>query len=198
MSIPEHSFNSTITASSDNTSTIFNTKTGTNTKNKINNRFDSDSDSENSKSNNMRRTRTSKKNTIQYYTINGTTDSDSITSKSKTTKDLKNNDMSYHPSTNDDTTSYFLNKDNAARRNQRNSTKYIQPNFIKYNQNNNNTSIISPSSKIQNHKLRQKNKIIPKKLYLHQHQTISPTKHIQSSKITTNPIHLKKNQIRNI
>ena len=74
-------------------------------------------------------------------------DSDSIISKSKTTKDLKNSDMSYHQSTNDDTTSYFLNKDNAARRNQRNSTKYIQSKFIKYNQNNNNTSIISPSSK---------------------------------------------------
>ena len=106
--------------------------------------------------------------------------------------------MPYHLTTNDDITSYFLIKNNTARRNQRNSTKYIQSKFIKYNQNNNNTSIISPSSKIQNHKLRQKNKIIPKTLYLHQHQTISPKKHNQSSKIITNPIHLKKYQIRNI
>ena len=97
----------------------------------------------------MRRTRTSKKNTIQYYTINGTTDSDSITSKSKTTKKFKNSDMSYHPSTNDDTTSYSLNKKNVAHRNQRKASKYIQQNFIKYNQNNdNNTSITSPSPKI--------------------------------------------------
>ena len=55
--------------------------------------------------------------------------------------------MPYHLSTNDDITSYFLIKNNAARRNQRNSTKYIQLNFIKYNQNNNNTSITSPSSR---------------------------------------------------
>ena len=70
--------------------------------------------------------------------------------------------MSYHPSTNDDTISYSLNKNNDACRNQRNSTKDIQPNFIKYNQNNNNTGITSPSLKTQDHKLRQKKKIIPK------------------------------------
>ena len=67
MSIPVHSFHSTITASSDNTSTIFNTKTGTNTENKIYYRFESNYDSENSKSNNMRRTNSSKK--LQYNTI---------------------------------------------------------------------------------------------------------------------------------
>ena len=38
--------------------------------------------------------------------------------------------MSYHPNTNDDTTSYSLNKINTDRRNQRKSTKYIQPNLI--------------------------------------------------------------------
>ena len=65
----------------------------------------------------------------------------------KLQKIKKNSDMPYHLSTNDDITSYFLIKNNAARRNQRNSTKYIQLNFIKYNQNNNNTSITSPSSR---------------------------------------------------
>ena len=54
MSILEYSSYSTITSSSDGTSTIFNTKTGTYNKYKINNRFDSDSDSKNSKYNNMR------------------------------------------------------------------------------------------------------------------------------------------------
>ena len=89
--------------------------------------------------------------------------------------------MSYHPSTNDDTISSFLNKNNVARGNKRNSTKYIQPYFIKCNQNNNTTSINSPSPKIQNCKLHQKKNIIPKNLYVHQHQTKSPSTNIQSS-----------------
>ena len=80
MSIPEYYSYSTITSSSKNTYTIVNTKKGTNNKYKLNNRFHSDSDYENSKSNNMRRTKASKKSIIQYYTINDTTDSDSITS----------------------------------------------------------------------------------------------------------------------
>ena len=146
----------------------------------------------------MRRTRTSKKNTIQYYTINGTTDSDIITSKSKTTKDLKNNDMSYHPSTNDDTTSSSLNKNNAARGNKIHWTKYIHPTFIKYNQNNNTSSITYPSPKIKNRKLRQKNDIIPKTTYVHQHQNISPKKNIKSPYIKINQVHQNKDQIQNI
>ena len=67
MNIPEYSSYSTITSSSDNTFTIINTKNGTNNKYKLNNRFNSDSDSKNSKSNNMRRTKTSK--TLPYNTI---------------------------------------------------------------------------------------------------------------------------------
>ena len=129
MSIPEYSSYSTITSSSDNTSTIVNTKSGTNNKYKLNNRFDSHSASENSKFNNMRRTKASKKSTIQYYTINNTTDSNSITSTSKNTNNSINSDMSYHPSTNDDNTSYSLNKINEDHRNQRKPIKYIQQNF---------------------------------------------------------------------
>ena len=58
----------------------------------------------------MRRNKTPQKPTIQYYAINDTTDSDSITSISKKSNNYKNSDMSYIPSTNDDTTSYPLNK----------------------------------------------------------------------------------------
>ena len=64
MSIPEYSSYSTITSPSDNTDTIINIKNGTNKTFKLNNRFNSDSGSENPQSNNMRRTKTSKKPTI--------------------------------------------------------------------------------------------------------------------------------------
>ena len=106
--------------------------------------------------------------------------------------------MSYHPSTNDDTISYSLNKNNDACRNQRNSTKDIQPNFIKYNQNNNNTGITSPSLKNSRSQTPPKKENNTKNPYLHQHQTKYPTKNIQSSKITSDPIYQKKDQIRNI
>ena len=67
-----------------------------------------------------------KKPKIQYYTINEATDSDSITSKSENTNNSKNIDMSYHPSTNDDTTSYSLNKIKADSRIQPNVYNIIQ------------------------------------------------------------------------
>ena len=94
--------------------------------------------------------------------------------------------MSYHPSTNDDTTSYYFNKINTDRRNQRKSTKYIQPIFFKPYPNKNNTNITSPPPKIQNRKLRQKKKIIPTIYYLHQHKNKSLTKHSQDSKLNVN------------
>ena len=50
-------------------------------------------------------------------------DSDIITPTSENSNNSKNSDMSYHPSTNDDTTSYSLTKINKDRRNQRKSTK---------------------------------------------------------------------------
>ena len=86
MNIPDYSSYSAITSSTDNTSTIINTKNDTNNKYKLNNRFNFDSESEISQSNIMRRTKASKKPTIQYYTINDNTDSNSITSTSENTK----------------------------------------------------------------------------------------------------------------
>ena len=50
--------------------------------NKTKNRLDSDSTSKKSLLNNMWRTTTSKITKIQYYTINGTTESNSTASKS--------------------------------------------------------------------------------------------------------------------
>lgn len=117
--------------------------------------------------------------TIQYYTINGTTDSDSITSKSESTKKSESSDMSYQPSTNGNTTSSSLNKNNVDRGNKKNSNKYIQPNFIKYNPNNNITSTTYPSPKLQNRKLHQKKNTITTTLYEHQHQNTPPKKNIQ-------------------
>ena len=97
----------------------------------------------------MRRKKSPQKATIQYYTINDTTDSDSITSISENSNNYKNSDMSYIPSTNDNTTSYSLNKIKDDRRNKRNSNKYIHPKH-------NNTISIPPTTTIQNRKLRQK------------------------------------------
>ena len=110
MSIPDYLSYSTVTSSSNSNYTIVNTKNGRNEN--FNNYFQSDSApyTETSQFNNMRRYKTSKKTTIQYYTLNDTTDSNSITSISENSNNYKNNDMSYIPSTNDDTTSYSLNK----------------------------------------------------------------------------------------
>ena len=89
MSIPEYSSYSTVTSSSNSNYTIVNTKNGRN-KN-FNNCFQSDSASytERSQFNNMRRNKTTKKPTIQYYTINDTTDSDSIPSISENSNNYK-------------------------------------------------------------------------------------------------------------
>ena len=72
--------------------------------------------------------------------------SDSMTSTSENSNKSKNSDMSYHFSTNDDTTSYSSNKINEDRRNQRKSTKYIQPILLQSDPNNNNTNSASPTS----------------------------------------------------
>ena len=82
MSIPEYLSYSTITSSSKKSSTLINNKIGKTNKNKTKNRFDSDCTSKKSLLNNMRRTPTSKITKIQYYTINGTTESNSTVSKS--------------------------------------------------------------------------------------------------------------------
>ena len=87
--------------------------------------------------------------------------------------------MSYIPSTNDDTISYSLNKIKDDRRNKRNSNKYIH-------QKNNNTTSTPPTTKIQNRKLRQKKKIIPTSLYLHQHKNNSKTTTNQKSRDLVN------------
>ena len=123
----------------------------------------------------MRRNKTPQKPTIQYYAINDTTDSDSITSISENSNNYKKSDMSYIPSTNDDTTSYSLNKIKDDRRNQGNSNKYIYPK-------NNNTISTPPTTKNQNHKLRRKKKIIPTSFYLHQHKNNSKTTNNQKSR----------------
>ena len=149
MSIPEYSSYSTVTSSSNSNYTIVNTKNGRN-KN-FNNCFQSDSASytETSQFNNMRRNKTPKKPTIQYYTINDTTDSDSITSISENSNNYKNSDISYIPSTNDDTILYSLNKIKDDHRKKRNSNKYIHPK-------NNITTDTPSTTKIKNRKLNQK------------------------------------------
>ena len=89
MSIPEYLSYSTVTSSSNSNYTIINTKKY---KNKhSNNYFQSDSDSytENSKLNNMKRNTIPPKDTILYYTIYDTTDSDSITSISENSNNKK-------------------------------------------------------------------------------------------------------------
>ena len=127
MNIPEYSSYSTITSSSKNSDTLINTKIGTPSKIKTKIRFDSDSTSNKSLCNNMRRTTTTKPTKIQYYTINDTTESDSTTSKSISTNNTKNSDTSYQPSTNDNSTSPSLNKHNTDSRYLTNSNKHIQP-----------------------------------------------------------------------
>ena len=59
--------------------------------------------------------------------------------------------MSYHPSTNDDTILYSLNKIKDDHRKKRNSNKYIHPK-------NHNINNKPPATQIQNRKLRQKRK----------------------------------------
>ena len=94
-------------------------------------------------------------------------------SKSISTKNSKNSDTSYQPSTNDNSTSPFLNKNNTDSRYLTNSIKYIQP-ILKTFNNNNSTSETNKSQKIQNRKLRKK--IIPTNSYEYQHQkTTSPS-----------------------
>ena len=155
MSIPEYSFYSTITSSSKNSDTLINTKIGTPNKFKTKIRFDSDSTSNKSLCNNMRRKTTTKTTKIQYYTINDTTESDSTTSKLISTKNSKNSDTSYQLSTNNNSTSPSLNKNNADSRYLTNSIKYIQP-VLKSSKNNNSIGKTNISLKDQNHKLRPK------------------------------------------
>ena len=110
MSIPEYSSYSTITSSSINSDTFINAKIGTPNKTKPKIWFDSDPTSNKLLCNNMRRRTTTKTTKIQYYTINDTTESDSTTSNSISTKKSKNSDASYQPSTNDNSTSPSLKK----------------------------------------------------------------------------------------
>ena len=74
----------------------------------------------------MKRNIIPQKHTIRHYTINDTSESESITSTSENSNNSKNSDISYIPSTNDDTISYLLNKIQNNRRNKKNSKKYIQ------------------------------------------------------------------------
>ena len=127
MSIPKYSAYSTITSSSKNSDTIINTKMGTLNKIKTKIRFDSDSTSNKSLCNNMRRATTTKPIKIQYYTINDTTELDSTTSNLISTKKSKNSDTSYQPSTNDNSTSPSQNKNNTDSRYLTNSNEYIHP-----------------------------------------------------------------------
>ena len=89
MSILEYLSYSTVNSSSNSNYMVINTKKY---KNKhSNNYFQSDSDSytENSKLNNMKRNTIPPKDTILYYTIYDTTDSDSITSISENSNNKK-------------------------------------------------------------------------------------------------------------
>ena len=65
----------------------------------------------------MKRNTIPPKHTILHYTINDTTDSDSITSVLENSNDYKNSDMSYILSSNDDNISCPLNKANNHRGN---------------------------------------------------------------------------------
>ena len=94
------------------------------------------------------------KHTIFHYAINDTTDSDSITSVSENSNDYKNTDMSYIPSSNDDSRSFPLSKSNNHRRNINHQKKYVQPK-------NNNITGTNAYTKIQNFTSRQKKIIIP-------------------------------------
>ena len=100
MNIPEYSSYSTITSSSKNSDSLINTKIGTSNKIKTKIMFDSNSTSNKSLCNNMRRTITTKPTKIQYDTINDTIESDSTISNSISTKKSKNSNILYQPSTN--------------------------------------------------------------------------------------------------
>ena len=108
MSIPEYLSYSTVNSLSNSNHTVINTKKYKNTY--TNNYFQSDSDSytENSKLNNMKQNTIPPKHTILQYTINDTTDSDSITSVSENPNDYKNSDMSYILSSNDDNIVWYV------------------------------------------------------------------------------------------
>ena len=90
--------------------------------------------------------------------------------------------MSYLPSANDYTTPYSLNRIKDDRRNQRNSNKYIQSIVLQSYSKSNNIISTPQTTKIQNRKLRQKKKIIPTSVYLHQHKNKSQTTNNQKSK----------------
>ena len=126
MSTPDYISYSTVTSSSNSNYTVINTKNCSNKT--FNNYFQSDSASHTKKFklNNMKRNIIPQKYTILHCTINDTSESESITSTSENSNNSKNSDMSYIPSTNDDTISYPLNKIQNNRRNKKNSKKYIQ------------------------------------------------------------------------
>ena len=67
---------------------------------------------------------------ILQYTINDTSDSKSIVSSSDNYNDSKNSDMSYIPSSDDDSSSIPLPKPNKLRGNINQSKKYIQLKII--------------------------------------------------------------------
>ena len=94
--------------------------------------------------------------TVKNFTINDTTDSNSSISTIHTNDNSKYSDTSYQPSTSDDNKSSSLNKKEFTRGRVRNQINYIRPNFLQNLENKNNTSITSPTLKIQNRKLRQK------------------------------------------
>ena len=119
MSILEYLSYSTVNSSSNSNYMVINTKKY---KNKhSNNYFQSDSDSytENSELKNMKQNTVPPKHTILHYTINDTTDSDSITSVSENSNNYTSNT--------DDNKSFPLNKPNNRRENLNHSKKYIQP-----------------------------------------------------------------------
>ena len=94
--------------------------------------------------------------TVKNFTINDTTDSNSSISTIHTNDNSKYSDTSYQPSTSDDNKSSSFNKKEFTRGRVRNQINYIRPNFLQNLENKNNTSITSPTLKIQNRKLRQK------------------------------------------
>ena len=177
MSIPEYLSYSTVTSSSNSKYTIINTK---NCRNKhFNNYFQSDSNfyTENSKLNNIKRIKILQKHTILHYTINDTTDSDSITSISENSNNYKNSDMAYISSINDDSISKPLNKLNNNRRNKKKSNKCIQPKNI-------NITGTTKTTKVKNQKLRQKRIIILTRSNLHKNKNKSKTiKHTNSKNL---------------
>ena len=190
MSIPDYSSYSTVNSSSNNIDTVINTKNNKNNNSKRYFKSDSDSYTENFQLNNMRQNTIPKKSTILHYTIDNTSDSNSITSVSDISNEYKNSDMSYIPSSDDDSKSIPLNKSKKHRGNINHSKKYIQPK-------NNNTTGTELHTKIKNSSSRNKKIIISRRTIIHKTNNQNKIEQHQKSKNLVISNRTKKDKRRN-